>query len=52
MTSNTNSTLHYDLKKCFDRIHHTDEILSSSFFNDQITFDSYFTILWNEPVSI
>ena len=30
MTSNTNSTLHYDLKKYFDRIHHTDEILSSS----------------------
>ena len=36
MTSNTNSTLHYDSKRCFDRIHHTDDILSSSFSNNHV----------------
>ena len=30
MTSNTNISIHCAFKKCFYRIHHTDEILSSS----------------------
>ena len=36
MTSNTNIPLRWAFKKCFDRIHHTDETFKSSSFSINI----------------